>query len=448
VVGVDSGELWITIDPDADDDAVLHSIQRTVAGYAGVSARLQTYPNQQVDDRIAGPEDPVLVRVFGQDLGILHDKAEQIRTAIANVDGVVAPRVEPQVVEPTVDVKVDLPRAEGVGLKPGDVRRAAAALVSGITVGSLFDQQKVFDVVVWGAPGVRSSLSSVRGLLLDTPGGGHVRLADVADVGIASTPSVIRHTDISRSLDVTAGVRGRSVGAVLDDVQRSVDGVQFPLEYHAELVGPGATEGPDRGRLLAVAVAAAIGVFLLLQAAFRSWRVATIAFVTMPFALSGGVAAAIVDGRVFSLGTAAGLVAIMAIAVRGSMVLLARYQHLERHGADLERVVMHGSQDRAVPIAMTAVITALALLPVLVAGDGAGLELLHPLSVVVVGGLVTSIVLNLFVLPVLCARFGVGPTADVESDRSQGQPEDAPPVVSVPDLEQAARAPERNADET
>src|SRR6185312_3925180 len=101
VVDVDSGDLWITIDPDADDEAVLSSIQRTVAGYPGVSARLQTYPNQQVDDRIGAPEDPVVVRVFGQDLGILHDRAEQIRTAIANVDGVADPRVEPQVVEPT-----------------------------------------------------------------------------------------------------------------------------------------------------------------------------------------------------------------------------------------------------------------------------------------------------------------------------------------------------------
>src|SRR5207247_1745607 len=149
-----------------------------------------------------------------------------------------------------------------------------SALVSGITVGSLFDQQKVFDVVVWGSPAIRSSLSSVRDLLLDTPGGAPVRLADVADVRIASTPSVITHTDISRSLDVTAGVRGRSVGAVLGDVQRRVDSVRFPLEYRAELVGDDAQRYADRSRLLGVAVAAAIGVFLLLQAAFRSWRLA------------------------------------------------------------------------------------------------------------------------------------------------------------------------------
>src|SRR5262249_40025976 len=158
-------------------------------------------------------------------------------------------------VEPTLDVKVDLPAAQAAGVKPGDVRRAAAALVSGITVGSLFDQQKVFDVVVWGSPGIRSSVQGIRHLLLDTPGGGHVRLADVGDVRIASTPAVIRHTDVSRSLDVTASVDGRSVGGVLDDVRRRVDDVRFPLEYHAELVAAGAQAGSGGVRLLAVAVA-------------------------------------------------------------------------------------------------------------------------------------------------------------------------------------------------
>jgi Cu/Ag efflux pump CusA len=445
VVGVDSGELWVTLDPGADHDVVLASIRHAVDGYPGLSARLQTYPNQRVRALLGRPADPVVVRVFGQDIGVLHEKAVEIRDAIAHIDGVVDPRVQPVTVEPTLDVKVDLPSAESAGIKPGDVRRAAASLVSGITVGSLFDQQKVFDVVVWGAPAVRSSVSSVRDLLLDTPRGGHVRLADVADVRIASTPSVIRHVDVSRSLDVTAAVRGRSIGAVLDDVRGRVDSVGFPLEYHAEIVGGGAQGGSGLARLLAVVVAASLGVFLLLQAAFSSWRLAAIALITLPFALTGGAVAALIDGRLMSLGTAAGLLGVLALAVRGSIVLLSRFQRLEREGGTArEEAILRGAVERVVPIVMTATLTALALLPMIVGGGGAGRELIQPMAAVILGGLVTTTVLNLFALPALCARFGSTPGADIfESESSQPRAEGPPASVTLPDLERAGSASER-----
>jgi CzcA family heavy metal efflux pump len=444
VVDVDSSELWVAIDQSADHDATLASIRRVVNGLPGVEARLRTYPNETVTNAFTSANQPIVVRVFGQDLQILNDKAQEIRDAISRIDGVVEPRVQLQVQEPTVDIKVDLAAAEGYGIKPGDVRRAAATLLSGISVGSLFDQQKVFDVVVWGAPEVRESLSSVRNLLIDTPGGGHVRLANVADVNIASTPPVIRHEEIFRSLDVTADVRGRKVGAVLDDVQRRLQDVAFPLEYHAEMVGDYAQRQADWRHFLSIAVAAGIGILLLLQAAFRSWRLATISFFTVPVALAGGALAALIDGRLVSLGSAAGFFTVFAIATRGTITLIRHYQHLERDEgvAPGQWLILRGSQERLVPTVMTALVTGLLLLPLVVSFDVAGQELLHPMAVVILGGLITSTLLTLFVVPVLCARFSPTPGVDIfESPISQPTitvPER--PVITLPGVEPAGTA--------
>src|SRR5207247_1364042 len=167
-----------------------------------------------------GRGDPVGVRVYGQNPQVLRDKADEVRREIAGIDGVVSPRVDSQAVEPTVEVEVDLAAAQRQGIKPGDVRRAAATLLSGVTVGNLFEESKVFDVVVWGEPATRHSLTSIQNMLVDKPDGGQVRLGDVARVRVAPNPTVIKHDAVSRYLDVTAGVRGRSVAAVTRDVQQ------------------------------------------------------------------------------------------------------------------------------------------------------------------------------------------------------------------------------------
>jgi CzcA family heavy metal efflux pump len=410
VVGVDSSELWASIDPEADYDLVVASIKRVVGGYPGLDAHVVTYSSERVSDVLTGTDDPIVLRVFGQDQGVLRAKAEEVRKSLAEIDGVVNPHVQLQVEEPTVVVEVDLETAKHYGIKPGDVRRSAATMLSGITVGSLFEQQKVFDVVVWGAPDVRNSLTNIGEMLIDTPGGSHVRLDRVADVRLAATPTVIRHEGTSRTIDITAEVRGRDVGSVVTEVNRRLQGIQFPLEYHAELVGDYAQRQAANRQLLAVAVAAGIGILLLLQAAFGSWRLATMFFLALPMALAGGALAAFLGSRVVSLGSIAGFIAVFGIAARGGIMLIRHYQHLERDeaatfGADL---VLRGSMDRAVPTVLTAVATALALLPLVVSGDIAGRELVLPMAVVIMGGLVTSTLLNLFVLPALYLRHAAG----------------------------------------
>ena len=185
VVGIYSGELWVSVDPAADYETTVGAIQETVRGYPGLAREVRTYLHDTLSQLQTGSSQSMVVRVYGREFEALRSKAEEARQALSGIDGVVDLAVEPQIEEPYVEIEVDLDKAKQYGIKPGDVRRAASTLLGGIEAGSLFEEQKVFDVVVWGVPGTRHSLTSVRELLIDIPGGGHVRLEDVADVRVA-----------------------------------------------------------------------------------------------------------------------------------------------------------------------------------------------------------------------------------------------------------------------
>jgi CzcA family heavy metal efflux pump len=426
-VDVNSSEVWVSIDSGADYDATRAAIENVVRRVPGVSRDIVTYSTQKIRDVgalnagsndvrgdgldvLTGVDAPLVVRVYGQDPAVLRADAAKVRRAIAQVDGVVAPRVSLPASEPSVEIEVDLARARGLGIKPGDVRRAEATLLQGIQVGSVFQRQKVFDVVVQGVPETRRSVASVRDLLIDRPGGGHVRLGDAADVRIAPAPVAIEREAVSRYVDVEAGVRGRSVAAVSTDVQDRLAALKHPLEYHAEVVR--ATTGGEIGttRMLAFLVAALIAAVLLLQAAFQSWRLALLAFAALPVALVGGLVAALIDGAELSLGSLAGLLALFALAVRGGVVLIRRLEALgaedgQPSGAAL---VERGARERLGPVLATTCAVAVLALPFAVMGSTAGLEIVHPMAVALLGGLVTSTFLTLFVLPALYLRFGRG----------------------------------------
>ncbi|MCI0689439.1 MAG: efflux RND transporter permease subunit, partial [Sporichthyaceae bacterium] len=316
VVNVNSGELWVGIDPDADYDATLASVRQVVSGYPGLDRDVLTYPEDRINARSTRLDHDLAIRVFGPEFSVLASKADEIRKAIGTIDGIARARVEPQPLEPTVEIEVDLAAAQRHGIKPGDVRRAAATLVSGLPVGYLFEEQKVFEVVVWGAPEVRQSVSSLRDLQLSTPEDNYVRLGDVADVRIRPVPNVIEHDAVSRRLDVLADVRGRDVDAVIGDVDRVIKGIGFPVEYHAEVLDIGAGHRATQQQLLIYAGAALVGIYLLLQAGFGSWRLAAAVLAILPIPLLGGLLAGFLAGREISLGVLAGLLAVFAIAVR------------------------------------------------------------------------------------------------------------------------------------
>ncbi len=419
-VNANSAELWVSIDTSADYDATLASIREVVNGYPGLASGLQAFSNERVSDVLSrsGTGDEIVVRLYGEEPEVLQTQAERVKQAIAGVDGVADTSVDIPAQEPTVEVEPDLAAADALGIKPGDIRRAAATLLGGIHVGNLFEQQKVFDVVVWGSPETRNSLTSIRQLLIETPDGRHVRLGEVADVRIAPNPTVVQRHAVSRYVDIAASVSGRDRAAVVRDVESRVGEIQFPLEYNTEILAAG---GQPQSRLIGLAIAALVGIFLLLQACFGSWRLATLCFLTFPLAVTGGLlVVALVDGGELTFGSAIALFAVFGIGARNGMLLIERFRRLERAGEPFgPGLVLRGARERLAPILMTAVATSLALMPFVVRGGIAGYELAHAMALVMVGGLVTSTLLNLFVVPVIYLRFGPSAVLEPEAEPVQ-----------------------------
>jgi Cu/Ag efflux pump CusA len=416
VVGINSAELWVSIDPQADYNATVASIQVVVDGYAGLDRQVQTYLQQSLDQPQTSASHALTVRVLGEDQDVLREQGENMQQVLAGIDGVVDPQVLYPIEEPAVEIEVDLDSAQRFGVKPGDVRRAAATLLSGIQVGSLFEQQKVFDVVVWGAPEIRDSVNDVYELLIDTPGGGHVRLEDVADVRITSSPTVIKREGVSPYIDVGFNVQGRDTRAVASDVQSAIRNFAFPLEYHAVVLSDFAAQQAAQQRILISGIMAVFGIFLLLQASLRSWSLALVMVLAAPAALAGGVLASFLgSGSPLSMGLLAGTLTVLGITLRNATMLISHMQHLEdREGEAFGlQLILRGAQERLAPILMTTLATGLALLPFVIFGDVPGHEIVRPISITVLGGLVTSTLFNLFVVPALYLRFGVSREPDL-----------------------------------
>ncbi len=408
ITGINFAENWISVDPDVGYDQTITKLEETVEGYPGLFRNVETYLNERIEEVLAGSSDAIVVRIFGAELPGLRAMAARVQGTLSTIDGIEDLHTELAVDVPHLEVRPDLERAARHGLKPGDIRRAAATLVAGDEVSDIHRDNKVYDVMVWSTPETRSSVSSIRNLLLDTPSGGHVRLRDVADVRIKPTPNQISREDNSRRIDVSLNPSGRDLGAVVHDVEERLEGLRFPLGYHAEVLGEFQERQAAQRRMLGFGCAAALGIFLLLQVCFASTRLAILSFLTLPFALVGGVLAASGTGGVVSMGSLVGFFTVFGIAARNGILLINHFQHLERHEGERfgPELVLRGARERLAPIVMTALATGLALVPLVISGEIPGAEIEYPMAIVILGGLITSTLLNLFVVPTLYLRFG------------------------------------------
>lgn len=408
IVSINSGELWLNINPDADYTNTVSAVRNVIDGYPGLFHEAQSYQPERIGQALTLGDQDLVIRIYGNEFDVLNGMAQDVKQRIEGINNIVDVQIETLEEEAQVEIKVNLAAAERFQIKPGDVRRAATTLLSGLQVGNLYEEQKVFDVVVWGIPEIRNNINDIGQLLIDTPGGGHVLLSEVAEIRITSTPIIINRDAVSRYIDVRVDVGGSAIDSVTDDIEDALNGVVFPPEYHSEVLSDFAIRTQSQQRILIVVLIIVVGSFLLMQAALHSWPLAFFILLTWPLALAGGVLAVLITGGVFSIGSLVGFLTVLGIAIRNSVILIGHYQRLEddegiAFGADL---VLRGSQDRARSILITAVAVGVTFLPMLIAGDIPGLEVLHPMAAVVLGGLITATLINLFLLPVLYMRFG------------------------------------------
>jgi len=408
VVGPNFTELWISIDPKVDYGSTVARIQAAMDGYPGLYCDVQTFLKERSKEVLTGTSASIVVRLFGPDMAKLRSKAKEVEKVMNEVAGVKNLKVEPQVLVPQIEVRLRPDAAERFGLTPGQVRRATTTLLKGAKVGEIYEGQKRFDVVVWGVPRFRTDLAALQTLPIDTPSGAQVRLGDVAYLSIVPMPNEIKRESASRRLDITCNVQGRDLGSVAKEIEDKVRVLPFEREYHPEFLGEYAARQESSQRLYALGALAMVGIVLLLYVDFQSWRLTLIVVLTIPFALIGGVVGVLVTGGVLSLGSLVGFVTVLGIAARNGIMMVSHYRHLE----DVEGepfglgLVLRGAEERLAPILMTALATGLALLPLVVSGNKPGHEIEYPLAVVILGGLFTSTLLNLFLVPPLYALWG------------------------------------------
>ncbi len=408
--GVNFTENWISVDPSVDYDKTLHAVEEAVMGYPGLRRDVQTYLKERMREVLTGAGEAVVIRIFGPDLPVLREKAGEVEAALKDIPGIIDLHQEQQVLIPQIRVALNHEAAAPHGLKPGDLRPTVAAFMSGVEVTDIHREGKVFDVFVWAGESIRTSVDSIRDFLIDTPYGGRVRLGDVADVRLVPTPNKIKRENNSRRIDVHANVKGRDLGSVARDVEERLKTVSFPVGYHPQVLGEyKERQAAQRGLLMASAVVTIV-IFLMLQMTFRNFRLATLIFLALPMALVGAILATYMSEGVISLGSLVGAITILGLSARNSIMLVEHYRHLEEvegepFGLNL---ILRGASERLSPILMTTLATVFALLPLIIAGSIPGHEVEHPMAVAIMGGVVTSTLLSLFVVPVLYHRFGEG----------------------------------------
>ncbi len=408
VVGPNFTELWISVDPNVPLDETTAKIQEVVDGYPGLYRDLLTYLKERIKEVLTGAGATIVVRVYGPDMDVLRAKAQEIYKEVTSVEGVLTPKVEPQVLVPQLQVRLRPDATARFGLTAGQIRRAVATLVKGTKVGEIYEDQKSYDVVVWGVPKLRTDLAALRRLSIDLPLGGTVPLGDVADIETVPAPNEIKRESASRRIDITCNVKGRDLGSVAREIEAKVKKLDFDSGYHPEFLGEYAARAESQRRLFTLTSLSLIGILLLLHMDFQSWRLTLLVALTIPFALVGGVVGTMLDNGVLSLGSLVGFVTVLGIAARNGIMLVSHYRHLEEVEGEAfgPKLVQRGSEERLAPILMTALATGLALVPLVIGGNLPGHEIEYPMAVVIIGGLVTSTLLNLFLLPPIYLVFG------------------------------------------
>jgi len=403
VVGPDFTELWIGISPEADYDRTLAKVHEVIEGYPGLRRDVLTYLRERVKEVLSGAGATLVIRLYGPDLAVLRERANAMEQSLEGVAGLSDLHVEAQVLVPQVEVAVD-PRAAALyGLRAGAIQRSVAIFVQGLRVGQLYEGGRTVDVTVRGVASYRCDPLALDDLLIETPAGGHVPLKAVASIRVVPAPNAIKREAGSRRIDVTCNVTGRDLGSAAREVAERVQELELPREYHVEVLGEYAERQAARNRLLALSGLSLIGILLLLYTDFRSPRLTALLALSFPSSLVGGITAVFLTGGVVSIGSLVGMVTVLGIAARNGIMLVSHYRHLElEEGVPFgPGLILRGAEERLAPILMTALCAGLALLPILVQGLVPGHEIEHPMAAVIVGGLVSSTLLNLLLLPPL-----------------------------------------------
>jgi CzcA family heavy metal efflux pump len=408
--GVHYSEIDVELRPSKRGRAeVLADLRSALADLPGVRTSVGQPISHRLDHLLSGVRAQLVVKIFGADLAILRSQAEQVRAALANVPGIVDLATEAQDAVPQLQIVADRERQFAYGLAPGVLNAQLETALAGERVGEILDGPVRTALVVRLPESARADASLLAALPVDTPSGGRVPLGALADVRLAYGPNQVQHEGAQRRIAVMANVAGRDLGSVVRDVEAALErDVHLPAGTRLELGGQFESQRSASRTLLLLSLVSLALIFALLYGHFRDLAIVLQVLINVPIALVGAVAAVVASGGTFSIASLVGFIAVVGIASRNTILLISHYLHLIEHegGSFSRETIVRGSLERLVPVLMTALTAGLALLPLVLAHGAPGKEILAPVATVILGGLVSTTLLDTLVTPAAFAAFG------------------------------------------
>ncbi len=428
--GSHRGEMHIELkpDPDLDQARVQDEIRTTLAGFPGIQTEVLTFLGDRIGETISGETAQVVINIFGDDLDVLDQKADEVAALLNKIPGAADVQISAPPGAPRLVVELLPARLTQFGYRPLDVLEAIQTAFQGEVVGQTYEGEKTFDIDVILEPSARQRPEEIGRLLISNPDGRQLPLSQLANIYLTTGRYAILHDGARRRQTITCNPAGRDVASFVADAQKAMAAqISFPPGVYAEFSGAAEEQAAAQKELLVHSLMAAAGIILLLSMVFRKASHLLLVLANLPFALVGGVVAIFLNGyfsadgqATLSLGTLVGFVTLFGITMRNSIMMVSHFDHLVNEEGlpwGLE-TALRGAGERLIPILMTALVTALGLLPLALSSGKAGHEIEGPMAIVILGGLVTSTALNLIVLPTLALRYGRFATASPESDRA------------------------------
>ena len=401
--GVNGSEIEAPYElKDRSKDEMMQEVRDKLNTLSGANIELGQPISHRIDAMLSGTKASIAIKLFGDDLNHMFMYANQIKSAIAGVEGVADLNVEQQVERPQLQIVPKREIMAKYGITMPEFAEFVEVNLAGAVVSQVYEQGKVFNLIVRAKDNVRDETDKVNDLMIDTPNGERIPLSYVAEVVSSMGPNSVSRENVKRKIVISANTSGRDLRGVVNDIRERIDAeVKLPEGYHVEFGGQFESEEAASRTLLLASLMSIVVIFLLIYTEFKHAAQSAVILLNLPLALIGGVFALMVTSGEVSIPAIIGFISLFGIATRNGMLLISRYNKLRTEGAPLEESIVHGSLDRLNPILMTALTSALALIPLAFRGDLPGNEIQSPMAKVILGGLLTSTFLNAFIIPIV-----------------------------------------------
>ena len=390
-------------------DAILADIRTQLEVLKGSNINIGQPISHRLDHLLSGVRAQVAIKIFGNDLAELRTGAAELRNILSTVPGVVDLQVEKQVLVPQLQIKIDRVALQRYGLQAGKVAEDLEVFYNGKILSQILDGQKSFDVILKTNENDRSNVESIKNTQISLPNGSLIPLSQIATVEIENGVNSVSHENTQRRIVVSANVQGRDLGTTVKEMQAKANAqLKLPTGYYLQWGGQFESQQSASKLIGLLSIFSLLGIFLVLYSHFKSSRIVFQIMLNIPLALIGSVIAVMLTGGVFSIATMVGFITLTGIASRNGIMMISHYIHLVEHEGEVfgDKMIIRGSLERLVPVLMTALVAALALIPLTLDATAPGKEILYPVATVILGGLISSTLLDIIVTPVVFKQFG------------------------------------------